>query len=342
MALERTTAFLDIERKTAGKQDPGERLQHYREFRLQLSPEEIREQAARCMDCGVPFCHGTGCPLDNAVPEFIDLVYRDRWRDAADLLHITNNFPEVTGRVCPALCEAACVNAVHSQPTTIREIELEIIERAWEKGWVLPKPPAVLTRKRVAIIGSGPAGLTAAQQLRRAGHLVVVFEKADKPGGILRYGIPDFKLEKYVLDRRIDQMRAEGVSFKCEVEVGNDVSADYLRRRFDAICITIGAMQPRDLTVPGRDLQGVHFALDFLRQNNRRVAGHLIPEAQAILATDKRVVVIGGGDTGSDCVGTALRQGARSVQQLELLPRPPETRPENNPWPQWPLTLRTS
>jgi glutamate synthase (NADPH/NADH) small chain len=342
MAAERTTAFLEIERKTAGKQDVTERLQHFREFRVPLSAEEMRDQAARCMDCGVPFCHGTGCPLGNAIPEFIDLVHRGRWREAAELLHLTNNFPEVTGRVCPALCEAACVNAVNSTPTTIREIELEIVERAWEEGWMQPQPPALLTGKRVAIIGSGPAGLAAAQQLRRAGHLVVVFEKADKPGGILRYGIPDFKLEKHVLDRRIAQMRAEGVSFKCEVEVGQDVSADYLRRRFDAICITIGAMQPRDLNIPGRELGGIHLAIDFLSQNNRRVAGQLIPDGEAILATGKRVIVIGGGDTGSDCVGTALRQGALSVQQLELLPRPPEARPESNPWPQWPLILRTS
>jgi glutamate synthase (NADPH) small chain len=340
--MDKTSGFLNIERKTAGKQDVNERLQHSGEFRLRLSTDEMREQAARCMDCGVPFCHGTGCPLGNAVPEFVDLVYRDRWREAADLLHQTNNFPEITGRICPALCEAACVNALDSQPTSIRDIELEVIERAFDEGWVKPKPPAILTGKRVAVIGTGPAGLAAAQQLRRAGHKVVMFEKADKPGGILRYGIPDFKLDKAVLDRRLAQMREEGVSFKCEVEVGKDVSIEYLRRRFNAICVTIGAMQPRDLNVPGRDLSGVHMAIEYLAQNNGRVSGSVIPDQDEILATDKRVIVIGGGDTGSDCVGTALRQGARSVQQLELLPRPPETRLENNPWPQWPLILRTS
>ncbi|MCL4506967.1 MAG: glutamate synthase subunit beta [Chloroflexi bacterium] len=340
--MDKTTGFINITRKTAGKQQVEERISHYSEFRQGLSPEESREQAARCMDCGVPFCHSAGCPLDNAVPEFIDLVYRDRWRDAVNLLHQTNNFPEITGRVCPALCEAACVNSIDSEPTSIRELELEVIERAFEEGWVEPKPPSIITGKRVAIIGSGPAGLAAAQQLRRAGHKVVVFEKADKPGGNLRYGIPDFKLDKAVLDRRLDQLRAEGVSIKCQVEIGRDVSIDYLKRGFNAICVTVGAMQPRDLLIPGRELKGVHHAIEYLTQNNRRVAGQTIPVEQSILATDKDVVVIGGGDTGSDCVGTAIRQGARSVQQLELLPRPPETRPDNNPWPQWPLILRSS
>jgi glutamate synthase (NADPH) small chain len=342
MAIDKTTGFLNIERKTGHKEPVDERLQHYREFRLRMNPQEMQEQAARCMDCGVPFCHGNGCPLDNHVPEFVDMVFRGRWREAADLLHQTNNFPEITGRVCPALCETSCVNAIDSQPTSIRDIELEVIERAFDEGWVIPKPPSILTGKRVAVIGSGPAGLTAAQQLRRAGHKVVVFEKADKPGGILRYGIPDFKLEKGVLDRRLEQIRAEGVSFKCEVEVGKDVSADYLKRRFDAICVTIGAMEARDLKIPGRELDGVHLALEFLTQNNRRVAGQYIPDDQALMATGKRVVVIGGGDTGSDCVGTAHRHGAKSVTQFELLPRPPEGRPGSNPWPQWPLILRTS
>jgi glutamate synthase (NADPH/NADH) small chain len=340
--MDKTTGFISIARKDAGMQDAHERVQHFNEFHLRLSPEEIHAQAARCMDCGVPFCHGIGCPLDNAVPEFIDLVYRERWHEAADLLHQTNNFPEITGRICPALCEASCVNALDNLPTNIREIELEIVERAWEEGWIQPKPPEVITGKRVAIIGTGPAGLAAAQQLRRAGHKVVMFEKAPKPGGILRYGIPDFKLSKDVLDRRLEQMRTEGVSFKCEVEVGKDVSVDYIRRRFNAMCLTIGAMQPRDLNVPGRELKGVHFALEFLGQNNRRMSGQMIAPEQEINAAGKRVIVIGGGDTGSDCVGTALRQGALSVQQLELLPRPPETRPANNPWPQWPLILRTS
>lgn len=280
--------------------------------------------------------------MDTAVPEFVDMVYRERWHEAADLLQSTNNFPEITGRVCPALCEASCVNAIDSEPTSIREIELEVIERAWDEGWITPMPPSILTGKRVAIIGSGPAGLAAAQQLRRAGHKVVVFEKADKPGGILRYGIPDFKLDKGVLDRRLEQLRAEGVSFKCQVEVGRDVSVDYLRRGFNAICVTIGAQQPRDISAPGRDLKGIHYAITYLTQSNRRIAGDVIPDEQSLLATGKNVVIIGGGDTGSDCLGTALRQGALSVQQLELLPRPPDTRLDSNPWPQWPLILRSS
>ncbi len=340
--MDKTTGFLNIARQISSRQPVDERITHYSEFRLGLSTEEVRAQAARCMDCGVPFCHSAGCPLDNAIPEFIDLIYRDRWHDAVNLLHQTNNFPEITGRVCPALCEAACVNAIDSQPTSIRELELETIERAFAEGWVEAKPPAILTGKRVAIIGSGPAGLAAAQQLRRAGHKVVVFDKAEKPGGILRYGIPDFKLDKAILDRRLDQLRAEGVSFKCQVEVGRDVSIDYLRRGFNAICITVGAMQPRDLLIPGRELKGVHLAIEYLSQNNRRIASQQWLSELDITAEDKDVVVIGGGDTGSDCVGTAIRQGARSVQQLELLPRPPEIRPGNNPWPQWPLIMRTS
>ncbi len=340
--MDKTTGFLNIARQISSRQPVDERITHYSEFRLGLSTGEARAQAARCMDCGVPFCHSAGCPLDNAIPEFIDLIYRDRWHDAVNLLHQTNNFPEITGRVCPALCEAACVNAIDSQPTSIRELELETIERAFAEGWVEAKPPAILTGKRVAIIGSGPAGLAAAQQLRRAGHKVVVFDKAEKPGGILRYGIPDFKLDKAILDRRLDQLRAEGVSFKCQVEVGRDVSIDYLRRGFNAICITVGAMQPRDLLIPGRELKGVHLAIEYLSQNNRRIASQQWLSELDITAEDKDVVVIGGGDTGSDCVGTAIRQGARSVQQLELLPRPPEIRPGNNPWPQWPLIMRTS
>jgi glutamate synthase (NADPH/NADH) small chain len=340
--MDKTTGFISIARKDAEMQSANERVQHYGEFHLRLSSDNIHEQAARCMDCGVPFCHSIGCPLDNVIPEFIDLVYRERWHEASDLLHQTNNFPEITGRICPALCEASCVNAIDGLATNIRELELEIVERAWEEGWIQPEPPEIITGKRVAIIGTGPAGLAAAQQLRRAGHKVVMFEKAEMPGGILRYGIPNFKLSKDILDRRLSQLRAEGVSFKCEVEVGKDVSVDYVKRRFNAICVTVGAMQPRDLNVPGRDLQGVHFALEFLGQNNRRLSGQPIAPEEEISAAGKRVIVIGGGDTGSDCVGTSLRQGALSVQQLELLPRPPETRPSNNPWPQWPLILRTS
>jgi NAD(P)H-dependent glutamate synthase small subunit len=276
------------------------------------------------------------------VPEFNDLVYRGRWEQALELVHATNNFPEITGRVCPALCEAACTLSINAEAVTIREIELGLVERGWREGWIRPQPAARRTGKRVAVIGSGPAGLAAAQQLARRGHDVVVFEKADCVGGILRHGIPDFKLEKWVLDRRLEQLRAEGVAFETGVEAGVDISARYLRRSFDAICLTAGARLARDLTIPGRGFEGIHFAMDYLVQQNRRNAGDRIPRVEEILATDKRVVVLGGGDTGSDCVGTARRKGARSLTQIELLPEPPKDRPPDDPWPTWPAILRTS
>lgn len=340
MATSNDQAFLDIPRKNATRQAVEERLRHYREIYKPRTAEELQQQASRCMDCGTPFCHGAGCPLGNLIPEFNDLVARGRWKEAADLLQLTNNFPEVTGRVCPALCEASCVNTLGGDAVTIREIELNIMEKAWQEGWIVPMPPVAETEKRVAVIGSGPAGMAAAQQLRRAGHTVVLFEKAPKPGGVLRLGIPDFKLEKHILDRRFDQMEKEGVQIRCNTEVNAEVLSEW--KAFDAICLTGGAMQPRDLPIPGRELEGIHFAMDFLTQNNRRQAGMDLSGEREILATGKRVVIIGGGDTGSDCLGTSLRQGATEVVQLELLPAPPETRAADNPWPQWPLILRSS
>jgi glutamate synthase (NADPH/NADH) small chain len=289
------------------------------------------------MDCGVPFCH-TGCPLHNIIPDWNDLVYRDRWKEAVRVLHSTNNFPEFTGRICPAPCEAACVLGINEPPVTIKVIEKTIIEHAFREGWIKPEPPKQRTGKRVAIVGSGPAGLAAAQQLARAGHWVTVFEKSDRVGGLLRYGIPDFKMEKHVLDRRVAQMEAEGVEFQTNVHVGCSVVADDLRKDFDAILLAAGAEQPRDLTVPGRELQGIHFAMDFLPQQNKHCAGDAVPDQ--ILATGKRVVIIGGGDTGADCLGTSHRQKAASVHQFEILPMPPDERSPQTPWPLWPLQLR--
>ena len=342
------TGFLEYPRVLEVSEAPAERKRHWREFTPQLSDSDAKVQAARCMDCGIPFCHN-GCPVNNIIPDFNDLVYRQDWRRAIEVLHSTNNFPEFTGRICPAPCEAACTLNINDDAVGIKSIEHKIIDKAWEEGWVLPQPPARRTGWKVAVVGSGPAGLAAAQQLARAGHAVTVFEKNDRIGGLLRYGIPDFKLQKDHIDRRIEQMRAEGVLFRPGVLVGaSDMSGDstkgmavdQLRQDFDAVVLAGGAEQPRDLPIPGRQLQGVHFAMEFLSQQNRVVAGEAL--RQQIRASDKQVVVIGGGDTGSDCVGTSNRQGAAAITQFELLPQPPAQ--ENKPltWPYWPLRLRTS
>jgi len=336
------TGFMEYPRVEPPKSPVAERLQHYHEFEELLPENTLRQQAARCMDCGIPFCHMYGCPVVNLIPDWNDMVYRGQWRKALDLLHATNNLPEVTGRVCPAPCEPACTLSINQPAVTIKHIELEIIERGFREGWVTPQKAPVRTHKRVAVIGSGPAGLAVAQQLARRGHNVVLFEKDDRLGGLLRYGIPDFKLEKWVLDRRMEQLAAEGVVFEPNVNAGVDISPAALRKQFDAVLIATGAGVPRDLKVPGRELAGVHFAMEFLGQNNRRVAGDVLDPARIISAKGKHVVVIGGGDTGSDCIGTSLRQGAVKVTQFELLPKPPEQRMERNPWPEWPLIVRTS
>lgn len=334
-------AFLHVKRQTLGKQPVEERLRHCQEIYCPMDEADLRSQASRCMECGVPFCHGFACPLGNIIPEWNTLMYQGRWREACDLLHHTNNFPEITGRVCPALCEASCVLGLEDEPVTIRQNEYAIVERAWSEGWISPRPPKTETGRRVAIIGSGPAGLAAAQQLRRAGHQVTVYEKSPRPGGILRYGIPDFKLNKGVLDRRLAQLQAEGVVFETDIRVGQDVSSDFILKRFDAVGLCIGAGVPRDLVIPGRELSGIHFAMDFLVQHNIRVSGLTITGPD-ITAAGKKVVIIGGGDTGADCLGTALRQGATSVHQLEILPRPPRERDPSTPWPTWPNIMRTS
>ena len=298
-------------------------------------------QGARCMDCGIPFCH-EGCPLGNLIPDWNDLVYRDRWEAAIDRLHATNNFPEFTGKLCPAPCEGSCVLGINDYPVTIKSIEASIIDRAWEEGWVTPKPPSTRTWKKVAIVGSGPAGLAAADQLNKAGHSVTVFEKSDRIGGLLRYGIPEFKMEKRFLDRRLAVLEAEGVIFRPGVDIGVDVSIERIRGDFDATLLAAGAGQPRDLPVPGRELQGVHFAMEYLTLQNRRCEGDEVPESAFITAQGKHVVIIGGGDTGADCLGTAHRQGAVAIHQLELMPMPPETRAADNPWPLWPQIFRVS
>ena len=337
------TGFQEFHRREVPHRPVAERTGDFREVDLPLAMEELLRQAARCMDCGVPFCHGCGCPLSNRIPEFNDLVYNNRWREACEVLHASNNFPEITGRICPAMCEASCTLNLGGEPVLVKHIELQVAERGFEQGWIKPLPPAVRTGRRVAVVGSGPAGLAAAQQLARAGHDVVVFEKDHRPGGILRYGIPDFKLEKHILDRRLEQLAAEGVRFETDVTIGQDLSIKYLRSHFDAVCLALGAGQPRDLTVPGRGLEGVHFAMDFLRQQNRLNAGEGLTAGETRLTAEgKAVVVVGGGDTGSDCVGTAIRQGARQVSLIEILPKPPEGFNVETPWPQWPRILRTS
>ncbi|HUT28274.1 MAG TPA: glutamate synthase subunit beta [Sedimentisphaerales bacterium] len=334
--------FLKHKRREVAHRPVEERVHDFRELDLPLTPDEIRRQAARCMDCGIPFCHGTGCPLQNCIPDINELVYRDRWRQACEHLHLTNNFPEITGRVCPAPCETACTLAISDEPVLIRHIEFQIVERGFSEGWIKPQPPPRRTGKRVAVVGSGPAGLAAAQQLARAGHNVVVFEKDERPGGMLRYGIPDFKLEKYIIDRRLNQLAAEGVQFQTGVNVGEDISARYLHKMFDCACLTMGARQPRDLAVPGRGYENVVFAMDYLTEQNKLNAGEASDESRLVTAKDKVVIVIGGGDTGSDCVGTARRQGAKKIYQLEILPKPPDSPPPDTPWPLWPRIMRTT
>ncbi len=335
------TGFKEIERRDRSYAPVGERTQNWREFVLPLSEEQLREQGARCMDCGIPFCHN-GCPVNNIIPDWNDLVYRGDWQTALEVLHSTNNFPEFTGRVCPAPCEASCTLQLSGRPVTIKTIECAIVERGWEEGWIGPQIPRHRSGRRVAVVGSGPAGLACAQQVARAGHTVTVFEKNARIGGLLRYGIPDFKLEKHLIDRRMAQMRAEGIRFRPNTHIGVDLPVDELLNLFDAVVLAGGSEQPRDMPVPGRDLEGVHFAMPFLTQQNRRIAGEDLSGEEPILATDKNVVVIGGGDTGSDCVGTAIRQGARSVTQLEIMPKPPTEEDKLLVWPDWPLKLRTS
>ena len=333
----KVTGFIEYPRETPARREARQRINDYFEVYQPFPEERVRTQGARCMDCGIPFCH-TGCPVNNIIPDWNDLVYRNEWRDAIRVLHATNNFPEFTGRICPAPCEAACVLGINEPPVTIKLIEQTIVEHAWKQGWIKPEPAQALTGKRVAIVGSGPAGLAAAQQLARAGHSVTVFEKADRIGGLLRYGIPDFKMEKHVLDRRLEQMAGEGVIFQPNTHVGQGIPAGDLRREFEAILLAGGAEDPRDLRVPGRELKGVHFAMEYLPLQNKRIAGDGVP-AQ-IVATGKRVIIIGGGDTGADCLGTAHRQKAKSVMQFEIMPMPPEQRHPSTPWPLWPLQLR--
>ncbi len=335
------TGFLEIPRGKLLLRPVAERVRDWREVHLPDPAPGLRDQAARCMDCGIPFCHN-GCPLGNRIPEWNDLVYHERRVAANERLHATNNFPEFTGRLCPAPCEGACVLGINDEPVTIKSVELDIVERAFEDGWMRPRPPASRTGRRVAVVGSGPAGLACADQLNRAGHAVTVFERADRIGGLLRYGIPEFKMEKHVLDRRLDVMQAEGVQFRTHVHVGVTMAAADLRRGFDAIVLAGGATRPRDLAVPGRELNGIHFAMDYLSQQNRLCAGDAVHEPEAITAAGRDVVIIGGGDTGADCLGTAHRQGARSARQLELLPRPRDSRAPDNPWPQWPSVFRMS
>ncbi len=339
--LGKITGFLEIDRQDRKYLPAADRIRNYREFVIPLTENAVRDQAARCMDCGIPYCHN-GCPVNNQIPDWNDLVYRSDWEEACRNLHSTNNFPEFTGRICPAPCEASCTLNLTDQPVTIKTIECSIVDRGWQEGWIKPQVPAQKTGKRIAIVGSGPAGLAAAQQLARCGHDVHLFEKNQKAGGLLRYGIPDFKMEKHLIDRRVAQMEAEGVTFHCGVHIGVDKNAKELTAEFDAVILAGGSEKPRDLPVEGRELSGVHFAMEFLPQQNRRVSDEPIGQVEPILANGKHVVVIGGGDTGSDCIGTSFRQGAVSVTQLEIMPAPPEKENKLLTWPDWPLKMRTS
>ena len=338
------TGFLEIERHDRGYEKPAARLRNFKEFTKPLPPEELNGQAARCMDCGIPFCHN-GCPVNNMIPDWNNLVYRDQWLQASTMLHSTNNFPEFTGRICPAPCEASCTLNIDDTPVTIKTIECAIVDRAWEEGWIVPIPSAHKTGKRVAVVGSGPAGMACSQQLARAGHAVTLFEKNDRIGGLLRYGIPDFKMEKHLIDRRIAQMEAEGVEFRTGIEIGVTVTVDTLLAEYDAVVLSGGAEWPRNLDVSGRELDGVHYAMDFLRQQNKRNAGdaeHQAAPTGTISANGKHVIVIGGGDTGSDCIGTSARQGAASITQIEIMPKPPVKENKAMVWPDWPNKLRSS
>ena len=337
----KVTGFLEIDRRDRRYAPASDRIRHYKEFVLPLSEETTKDQAARCMNCGIPYCHN-GCPVNNQIPDWNDLAYHGNWEEASRNLHSTNNFPEFTGRVCPAPCEASCTLNLSDSPVTIKTIECAIVDRAWKEGWLKSETPSKKTGKKIAVIGSGPAGLAAAQQLGRQGHDVHLFEKHAKAGGLLRYGIPDFKMEKHLIDRRVKQMEGEGVTFHYNVNVGVDLSHDDLMAQYDAVVLAGGSEKPRDLPIPGRDLQGVHFAMDFLPQQNRRVGKEALLTNAPIVASGKHVVVIGGGDTGSDCIGTSVRQGALSVTQLEIMPKPPEKENKLLTWPDWPLKLRTS
>lgn len=337
----KVTGFLEIDRQDRRYAPASDRIRHYREFVIPLSESATQDQAARCMNCGIPYCH-TGCPVNNQIPDWNDLVYRNDWEEASRNLHSTNNFPEFTGRICPAPCEASCTLNLEDTPVTIKSIECAIVDRAWKEGWIEPELPKAATGKKVAVIGSGPAGMAAAQQLCRAGHEVHVYERQAKAGGLLRYGIPDFKMEKHFIDRRVAQMTAEGVTFHYNAHVGVNTPVEDIMTTYDAVALAGGAEKPRDLPISGRELQGVHFAMDFLPQQNRRVSGEPVETNEPILAAGKHVVVIGGGDTGSDCIGTSIRQGALSVTQLEIMPRPPEKEDKLLTWPNWPLKMRTS
>ncbi len=336
----KATGFMEYTREAPKGRPVDVRIKDYREVYEPTSEDVLRTQGARCMDCGIPFCH-TGCPINNIIPDWNDLVYRDRWKDALRELHTTNNFPEFTGRICPAPCEAACVLGINDDPVTIKQIEKAIVDRGWLEGWIVPEPPATRTGKKVAVVGSGPAGLAAAQQLNRAGHSVTLFEKNEVAGGLLALGIPDFKMEKHLVSRRVDQMQAEGVEVRCGVHIGVDVEAKELMDEFDAVLIATGAEKPRDLPIPGRDLDGIYYAMQFLPQQNRRIGGRPVQEGLDISAEGKHVIIIGGGDTGADCLGTSRRHGAKSIRQFELLPKPPDTRgdPGGQPWPLWPFTF---